>query len=219
MRLFVLGATSPTGILLVKEALEVIPSSTIVIYARSPSKLPIELSTNKSITVVQGELDEKEKLSNALAGVDAILTALGPPSNGVHPADFPLTRAYKMLLALMREHAIKRIITLGTASIVAPEDRFAVGLFLIVKFVKTFYNTAYEDLMEVGKVIAAADDIDWTLVRVPYLTDKPNKEVIVGFVGDGYVGSTLARVGYAAFCIEELLHPQWVRRMPALSSK
>lgn len=219
MRLFILGATSPTGILLVKEALEVLPTSSIIIYARNPSKLPTELSNNKSVTVIQGELDEKEKISKALVGVDAILTALGPPSSGNHPADLPITRAHEMLLSLMRQHGIKRLITLGTASIAAPEDKFSFMFSLIVAYVKNFYSTAYRDLVACGEVLKAADDIDWTIVRVAYLTDKPNKEVVAGFIGDGQVGLSLARAGYGAFCIQELLHPQWVSRIVAISSK
>lgn len=219
MRLLVLGATSPTGILLVKEALEVIPTTSIILYVRSPSKIPSEISNNQSVTVIQGELNEKDKLSNSLVGVDAILSALGPPSAGNHPADLPLKRAYETLLSLMRKHGVKRLIALGTGSMVAPEDKFSLMFSLVVFYIKNFVPTAYKDIVAFGKVISAADDLDWTIVRVPYLTDKPNREVVAGFIGDPKVGTSLARAGYGAFCVQELLHPQWIRKMVAISSK
>ena len=78
MHLLILGGTGPCGIQLIQQALEV--NHTVVIYARSPQKLPAHTSASPSVTVVEGQLTDKEKLSAAMSGVHAVLSALGPPT-------------------------------------------------------------------------------------------------------------------------------------------
>lgn len=221
MHLLILGGTSPTGILLITQLLQVLPTATLTIYARTPSKLPPSLSSHSSLKIIQGELDETDKLSSALPGIDAILSALGPSSTGgKHPPDLPLTRFYTSLLSLMRTHKIKRLIALGTPSISAPQDTSSLTFYLLTSFIKCFFPTAYNDIVAMGKVIqSAGDDIDWTIVRVPFLTDKENGEVNAGFVGDRGVGARVARLGFAVFCAQELVSPKWVRKAVAISSK
>ncbi len=148
MRLLILGGTGPAGILLIRQVLATVPSPFVVVYARNPSKLPTDLSSSSSVKVLQGQLDDAEKLSQAMEAVDAVLSALGPAQN--HPADKPLTRGYTTIIQVMHEHKVKRLIVLGTASISDPNDRFSVPFFLMVSTVKIVAHTAYEDIVALG---------------------------------------------------------------------
>ncbi|KAK0506011.1 hypothetical protein EDD18DRAFT_1020097, partial [Armillaria luteobubalina] len=181
MRLLILGGTGPSGILLIRQVLTTVPSPFVVVYARNPSKLPTDLSSNSSVQIIEGQLDDAEKLSQAMEAVDAVLSALGPAQN--HPADKPLTRGYTTIIQVMHEHKVNRLIVLGTASISDPNDRFSIPFYLMVSTVKTIAHTAYEDIVAFGDLIRAQDDLDWTIVRVPVLRDGEKTDVQAGYIG------------------------------------
>jgi len=217
MQILILGGTGPSGILLIREALAA--SHSVVVYARSPQKLPDDLSSHQSVTIIKGELTEEEKLSSAIIGVDAILSALGPMGPS-HPSDTPLARAYATVIREMKKHGVKRLIALGTASIKDENDKFSIIYTALITAVSLFANTAYKDIIAIGETIRTeGDGIDWTIVRVPLLTDRQEREVVAGYVGDGKVGVRLARLGFAAFVMEEVVKNEWVGKAPLLSSR
>jgi putative NADH-flavin reductase len=117
MRVLVIGATGACGILLIRESLA--RGHTVVRYARTPSKLPPELVEHEKVTVIQGGLEDQEKLKEALKDVDAVLSALGPRvTNGpFHPSDTPIARGIGVVLQAMKEASCTRMIALGTTSI------------------------------------------------------------------------------------------------------
>jgi putative NADH-flavin reductase len=74
MRLFMLGATGGIGRQLVDQALE--RHHKVTAFVRSPQKLG---AARDGLTVIQGDVRNADAMSEALAGHDAVLSALGPP--------------------------------------------------------------------------------------------------------------------------------------------
>ncbi|KAF7798607.1 hypothetical protein EIP86_009829 [Pleurotus ostreatoroseus] len=219
MHLLILGATGPCGQLLIQEALEA--GHSIVIYARSPEKLSEEIRTNPSVTIVEGQLTDRDALSQALAGVDAVLSALGPAvkKGPLHPSNTPLAHAYSLLLEVMKEKSVNRLIALGTPSMKDEHDGFSLTFKLLVAGVGIFAHSAYQDVVAIGETIRAeGDGLAWTIARVPLLTDDPNKETVAGYIGDGKVKAKLSRPGFAAFCVKQLMSEEWVGKAPLVSS-
>lgn len=215
-RLLILGATGACGILLIREALQTYKQCTIVVYARSPQKLPEDLSSNESVIVIQGQLTDHDTLGKALEGVDVVLSALGPSAS--HPAGTPLAKAYQDLLLLMKEHDVKRLILLGTASIRDPNDKFSLAYSALIKAIATFAPSAYADIVAIGETVKNADGLEWTIVRVPFLTNNDSKAVVAGYTGDGKVGMRLSRMAFAAFVLGEVEKREWVNKCPLISS-
>ncbi|KAI0292247.1 NAD(P)-binding protein [Multifurca ochricompacta] len=206
MRIVILGGTGP--------------SAHIVIYARNPQKLPAHLSSKNhpEISIVQGELQDLNALSTALTGAHAILSALGP--NFGNPSGTPLAHGYAVVLEAMRSAGVKRLIALGTPSIRDENDKFSIIYSAMITAFSLVASSAYKDIVAVGDVIRASEDIDWTLVRVPTLKNEKNREVLVGYIGDGSAGGryTLARLGFATFVLKELENAKWIRRAPLITS-
>lgn len=225
MRILIFGSTGPSGVLLVRETLDAFQSCTLILYARDPSRLPADITSNKFVITIQGELDEHDKLSKAMEGVDAVLSTLGRNAslkeNPFHHPDTPIAKAYERIIDLMHFHGVKRLIALGTPSMSDPRDKFSLAWSLMIGGVAALAHTSYRDVVETGKTIRTrGDDLDWTIVRVPRMTNKDQKEVIAGYVGDGKTGFSLSRAGFAAFIVKELCasRPQWVKAAPLLSS-
>ena len=219
MRLLILGGTGPSGIKMIEEALAA--SHTVVIYARSPGKIPDTITSNPAVTVVEGQLTDAEKLTEAMEGIDAVISALGPPveKGPFYASNTPLAHAYSLVIDVMKKQDVRRLIALGTPSMKDDHDHFSLVMSTLVGGVALFAHNAYNDIVAVGKVIKSEGaELEWTIARVPILTNHDNKEVVAGYVGDGKTGTTLARVGFAHFVVGELENSEWCRKAPLISS-
>lgn len=216
-RFLILGATGPSGILLVRKAFEVYPDATIVIYARSPEKVPEDLANNASVTVIKGTLEELDKAEAAVQGVDAVISALGPlPS---HPSNTPIATFYGHLIDYMHKYNVKRLIVLSTASSKDPNDKFNLKYAALIAGVRILSNAAYREIVAIGEIMRTKGvDLDWTMVRVPILTNADTEGVVAGYVGDGKTGTILARKAFAAFSIGEIEKREWVQKAPLISN-
>ncbi|KAG6891091.1 hypothetical protein C0995_014181 [Termitomyces sp. Mi166 len=198
MRILILGATGAIGILLIRRALKDLESCEIVLYVRSVEKIPDDLKTNPSITVIQGQLSDQQALAKALDGVDVVLSTLGPnvKKGPFHPPNTPLANAYLSVIDIMYQKGIKRLICLGTASIKDPADKFSLAFSILVNGVAIGARTAYNDVVAIGENVRThGGNLEWTIVRVPLLTNQESEEVIAGYVGDGETNAWLSRTG------------------------
>ncbi|KAI5900686.1 NAD(P)-binding protein [Schizophyllum commune H4-8] len=219
-RLLILGSTGPSGLELVRTALNDIPDVQLVLYVRSPQKLPEEIKSNPAVTVVEGTLEDTAALERALEGVDAILSALGATGPS-HPKNTPIAKFYSRLMKLMRERGIKRFLVLATPSAPDPEnDRFSFGYKAMVLSIYLLINPAYKECHTLGEMLRGPEgkDIEWTMVRVPYLSHEDRTDTVAGYVGDRRLGLKLSRKGFAQFMVDELKNRQWVRKMPVVSN-
>lgn len=219
MHILVLGATGPSGLLLVQEAL--VAGHTVVVYVRSPQKLPDDVKANPAVTVVEGQLTDKAALSHALEGVDAVLSALGPPvKQGItYPSNTPIAHGYAVLMDAMKERGVTRLIALGTPSMKDEHDKFSAKFAALVAGVALFAHGAYKDVVAIGETIRAEKEaLRWTIARVPILNSHEEKETVAGYIGDGKVHTSLSRAGFAAFCVQQLASDEWVNKAPLVSS-
>lgn len=218
MRVLVLGGTGGIGPLLIQELLTAL--HTVIIYARSPQKLPDNITSNPNVVVIKGELMDSDTLKKALEGVHAVVSTLGPSvSKGpLHPSDTPLAKAYALLISLMQTGNTKRLIALGTASIKDPNDKFDLKFSLLVTGVATFAHNAYKDVVAIGENIRSSEGLVWTIARVPILTNSEKVDHVSGYIGDGKVKTSLSRKAFAAFVIEELENNEWANKAPMVSS-
>ena len=222
MRLLILGGTGPAGIQLIQQALEA--DHVVVILARSPQKLPKDISEHPSVTVIEGQLTDAEVISRAMQGVHAVLSALGPPVGVIaaltYSSHLPLAHAYSSIIAAMKQHNVKRLLLLGTTSMKDEHDHFSARFAALISGVAVFAHHAYRDVVAIGAVVRGDEgrDLIWTIARVPILTSSGSKAVVAGYVGDGKTGTTLPRAAFAAFVLKELEENQWCRKAPLISS-
>ena len=222
MKVLVLAATSATGILLVRDLLEA--GHSVVVYVRNPAKIPDDLRT--SITVIEGQITDKEGICGAMAGADAVISLLGPDTSTLHAMhhytrDTPLAKAYELIIACMRELGVRRLIALSTISWKDKEnDKFSLALWLMVWGVWLVATGCYKEMVAIGDTVTGVGkdlDLEWTVVRVPMLTYAPTKFAVVGYVGDGKSTATLSRAAFAAWVTRELEEGQWKWKTPYLS--
>lgn len=75
------------------------------------------------------------------------------------------------------------------------------------------------EMVTIAEVVAGSD-IDYTIFRVPHLTeDSADLPVYAGFLGPDYKGSTnLSRASQARWILREIEDRVWIRQAPALGN-
>jgi len=103
MKLLILGASGGTGQELVAQALE--QNHDVTAFVRDPAKISM---SHEKLTVIKGDVLDKNILIKALEGKDAVLSALGVgkslKSNNL------MTNAMSNIIPAMNATGVKRII-------------------------------------------------------------------------------------------------------------
>lgn len=209
MNLTIFGSTGGTGKELVKQALAA--GHQVTVYVRNPAKITL---THERLKVVQGNLDEPQNIREAIAGADAVLSALGPTSN---KPGRPLTEGMRHIVGAMEQQNVERLIVATGAGVADPNDEpqligrlFGLALRLLSKHVLA-------DSEGMASVIRHSR-LNWTLARAPRLNDKPGTgQVKVGYAGKG-PGIQLSRADFARFMLAQVDDDTWSRKAPMVSN-
>jgi uncharacterized protein YbjT (DUF2867 family) len=176
MKLTIFAATGGIGRQVLEQAIAAGHDVTAV--ARNPQNLsPVPARA------VAADLSSADPaaLQPAVAGADAVLSALGPRTK----ADAGVAaRGTKAIAQAMQAAGVRRIIVVSAAPIGTvpsparphpprhdPGDGFIIR-YLADPIVKRALRGHYADLARMEDVLRASD-LDWTIVRPPRLTDKP----------------------------------------------
>lgn len=210
MKITVFGATGHVGNLFVKEALTA--GHEVVAYVRKPKKLRIE---NPNFSVVVGDLSNAEKINEAIQGTDAVVSVVGPLGRQDKLIFAP---AYEHIISSMKRHGVKRLIALGTPSIPDANDRFNFVYWCLIVGVGLILHKGYTDMKNVGQEIRESG-LDWTIVRVPLLTNRPKRgKITIGYFGNGVTWFRLTRGDFVEFLMKQLSDTTYIGKAPGISN-
>ena len=158
MNILILGATGRVGGQLVNHALH--DNHHVTALVRSPEKIQIN---NEQLTIIQGNVLNKEDIERAMVGIDVVVSALN--TDGATT----LSDSMPHIIEAMENEGIQRIITIGTAGIL--QSRTTPSLL------------RYQSSESKRKLTRAAEDhhkaydllkqssLQWTIVCPTYLPD------------------------------------------------
>ncbi|KRF20089.1 NmrA family transcriptional regulator [Nocardioides sp. Soil797] len=213
MNVTVFGATGAIGSLTVTELLD--RGHTVTAYARNAAKVPT--TWGDRVSVVIGEMSDADAIDTAVAGADAVVSALGP-SMDRKATGLPLVEGTAHILAAMRHHGVTRYIGHATPAILDPQEKPTLVTRLIGFMPRTFMRRAYDEIVGMTTPVKASD-LDWTIVRFIAPKDTPTgKRVRVGFFGTDKLGFAVSRADIAAFTAAQVDDTTYLRRAPAISN-
>ncbi|MFC7762514.1 NAD(P)-dependent oxidoreductase [Catellatospora bangladeshensis] len=215
MKLTVFGATGGIGRQLLAQAAAAGHEVTAV--ARDPRRLP------PGVRAVAADLAAPDAavLRDAIAGADAVLSAVGPSSRATAGITEPATRA---IVGAMADAGVRRIVVVSAAPVGTvpspgnphppkhdpgdgPLMRYVVG-----PLIKAALRDHYADLARMEDVLRGSG-LDWTAVRPPKLTDKPLTGTYRTELDRNVRGGALAsRANVAACMLASLERPETVGR-------
>jgi putative NADH-flavin reductase len=208
MKIIVFGASGGTGNHVVRQALEA--GHQVTAFVRSPEKLSIE---HPNLTLCAGDVMDAEKVEQAIAGQDAVISTLGPARP---PVDGMMETAAKNIVSAMQKHDVKRLISTTGAGVRDPRDQPK----LFDKVMKALLTVMAKDVLQDSEAnvdLIRASDLDWTVVRFPRLVHGQHTgKYRVGHVGKDS-GSQLSRADAADFILRELEKGEFIHKAPMVS--
>ena len=208
MKVVILGATGGTGRELVKQALEL--GHDVTAFVRDPSKLKLE---HEKLSLVQGNMLDAASLEKAVAGKDAVISALGSPGLG---KSTDLSEGTANIIRVMDNTGVKRLIFESTVGIDDSRDH---APWIARKF---FFPVVLKNIFadkEIQERYIKASDLDWTIVRPARLTNGPRTSNyrIGNEINENAVSKTISRADTAEFMLKQLTDDKFIRKTPAVS--
>ena len=172
----------------------------------------------KNMTVIEGSLQNRERVLEALLEADAVISVLTPMRvKHVKEEETPLADGNAMILSAMKQLGKTRFVTVGHVCIHAFGDCEDKYQRMSTKFMQIFWPGVYKDMQKMGQVLARSD-LNWTLVRT-----CPGRDGKVKKVGQNCsisLDGSQFRPGYSREALAEFLYEaaadqqMYSRKMP-----
>jgi putative NADH-flavin reductase len=156
MRLFLLGANGRTGTEIIDLARA--RGHEITAFVRSPQKL----TPSPSLTIAPGNPRQARSIADALAGHDAVLSAIGPHPRDVFRPSTLMADCARATVEAMHRCGVARL-AIVSAAVLFPEK----GLYFA--FFRWLLRHHARDLEAMERIVQNSR-LDWTIARPPRLT-------------------------------------------------
>lgn len=205
MRVAVLGATGRTGVPLVTELVR--RGHEVTVLVRDPSKHPFN-----DVSKVTGSVTDRGALAEALSGVDAVVSALGPTEK---EPDLHTTTAHLIVELLP---SAGRFIGVSGAGIDVPGDQKGTRDKIVSFLIQKLGGAVVKD-KPLEYEVYAGSDLHWTLARPPRLMDGPGTGHYYADAHTPGKSSSIKRADLALFLADCLEQNLYVQQAPFVSSK
>jgi putative NADH-flavin reductase len=201
----VFGATGATGHQIIEQAL--LAGHEVVAFARNPDALKI---SHPQLKIVQGDAQDAARVSQAIAGQDAVLSAIGINRRSTKTI---CTDSTRNIIAGMTEHGVRRLIILSAYG--ASETKDTARYSKVLRF---FIGKRVEDKDRQEELVRASD-LDWVLVRPPLLTNgRQQGRYRIGLRLPIKLFSNVSRADVAAFMLKQLTDDTYLRQAPTITN-
>lgn len=194
MKVLILGATGGTGRLVVEQALE--RGHELTAMVRDPASAP---DWGGRVRVVQGDVLDVESVKEAVAGQEAVVSALG--NRGEKPTGV-LPKGMENTVAAMKAQQVRRLVVLSAFG--AGESRSGAGFvfnWVIRRF--TPLRASFDEKDEMDEVVRKSG-LDWTTVMPTRLTESPATGQWRVIERSSSARASIPRADVATFMLDQL---------------
>ncbi|KAA9164993.1 NAD(P)H-binding protein [Amycolatopsis acidicola] len=193
MKLTVFGASGGTGVEVVRQGLAAGHQITAVV--RDPARL--DVPAGERLEVVTAEVFDPQALVPAIAGRDAVISALGPRGRGPTVICRDGTSS---IMKAMETAGVQRLLVVSNSGMHTDGDGFFTAK-LVKPILIRVLREGYADMREMEERVRVSG-LQWTVVRPPRLTNWPHSGEIASKVGGNVKGSfNIGRADLADFLL------------------
>jgi len=208
MKICIFGADGRTGVEVVKKCLEKKHSVVAFVYNPEAKKyLPDD------IDVVDGNVLNKEEVSKAIEGSDAVISVIGHIKNSD-----PLMQTIGItnITESMEDHGIKRIISLTGTGVRTDGDKPSLFDKLGNIIIKLIDRERIIDGIKHAEVLKESG-LDWTLLRVLKLSQSKSPDTSYKLTPHGPAEAITPRSKVARIMVDLVESSKYVHKMPISS--
>ncbi len=204
MRVLIVGPTGRVGSLAVARA--VAAGHEVVALVRDRARI----DPQKRLTLVVGDLRDAARVGEAIAGVDAVIAAVGPRSN-TREDEEALALGMGNIVSAMEAAGVRRLVALSGAGVDVPEDRKPAVDRIISRVVRRFARHVVGAKQREYQIFSTSG-LEWTALRPPLVTDGAPR----GYRLDLELrpGARVTRADVAQALIDQLADTSFMRAAP-----
>jgi putative NADH-flavin reductase len=164
------------------------------------------------IEIIKGDAIDAETIRSLVEGCQAIISTVGQRK------DEPLvaSQATVNVLKAMVEYGIQRYILVAGLNVDTPFDKKSSETSIATEWMKMNFPLIHADRQKTYSILSTSD-VNWTLVRVPFIEFTDAKgETIVSL--EDCRGKKISATDIATFLIEQLSDATYVRKSPFIAN-
>ena len=202
-----IGATGKAGKFLLKHLIS--HNFKVKLLLRHPDKFEF---SSPQIEIVSGDARDSLAVQALVSGCDAVFSTLGQPKG--EPPIF--SDATTNIINAMKRFDVKRYILTTGLNVDTPSDAKGTKTQSATDWMKANYPATTND-KQLEFQILAASDIDWTLVRLPWITQTDERlETLVSL--EDCPGEKISSTGRAFFLIKQVSDDRYLRKAPFIAN-
>lgn len=210
MKLLIIGGTGGTGEQLIHQGLD--QGHIVTALVRNPGAFAIK---HERLTIVQGDVLNMGSLVRAVAGQDAVLSALGVKGFGGFRRITLYSEGGRNIIQAMERQGVRRFVCVTSGGVEDKDPSF--GLVYKLIFKPLLLQNAYNDMKRFEAAVRAST-LDWVIVRPAQLTDAPKTGIYR--VSPRFAppdGTQISRADLADFMLKQLTDTQYIHGTPTLA--
>jgi putative NADH-flavin reductase len=205
LKVIVFGATGGTGRALLDQALGA--GHDVTAFVRDPAALD---GLDARIRVIAGDALEASSVADAVAGHDAVLSALGTrPWRHVDIC----SGGIRSIVPAMRGAGIRRVVALSSLGVGDSWSQMSTAMRIGSRLL---LSRAFRDKAAMEHQLRETD-LEWVIPRPALLTDGKPRGVWRAADDGSIHGGKIARADVAAFMLAQLSSDTWLRKLPVLA--
>ena len=171
MRIAIFGGTGMAGAAVTRLALEHGHQVRALVRGTGHSATAVP-----EVDVVHGDALDPDAVARTIDGADAVVSTLGgfrgPQS---------IATGTQHIISAVRERGTRRLVVLQGFHVDFPGDPHNVGRHLVETFLTLRCRTLVSYGAQLGELLRSADDVSWTLVRIPRMVEAgPSGRAVAG---------------------------------------
>jgi putative NADH-flavin reductase len=213
MKVVIFGATGFSGNAILKEVLAQNHQVTILVR----KKFAISIRA-KNLTVFEGDVMDRNTVSEVLKNQDAVIQCLGVGGKGNGKHTTFISDATKVLVEEMEKREVKRLLALSN---VGAGNSIAFQPWIFTKIILPFFmkwlKVIIDDKNRMEPIIMNSR-LDWTIIRCPNIVDKLSKGNCHATLDGKGLKLSVTLDDMAAFVVQQLTRNTFSRQAPCISN-
>jgi putative NADH-flavin reductase len=204
VHLTIFGATGGTGQRLTEQALAA--GHRVTAAARRPQAVT---RRHERLRVVRADVLDPASLPPAVAGADAVISALGIGYR--RHATTVYSAGTRNVIAAMAGGGVRRLVCVSTSGLTVPADGPLLHRLVLRHVLHRLLRKPYADMSQMEELVRASD-ADWTIVRAARLTNGQARGRYRTATGTHLPGAwSVSRADLASFLLAAAADPACVR--------
>ncbi|KGR74278.1 NAD(P)-dependent oxidoreductase [Ureibacillus sinduriensis] len=207
-KIAIIGGTGKVGRHIAKRALE--NGHHVRMFVRNPDKLTFK---DARVEIVRGNVENQEDIKNLLHDCQVVINTFGQPLKEKQI----YSSVTKSILEVMADLKIPRYIGVTGGSLTIEGDRKSFINRIGAKLFEILYCGMMKDKKAEWDTLNRSKDIDWTLIRLPFIAEGPE----IGTIKESLTnmpGTKITNQDIATFLINQIGTKKYVHKAPFIAN-